>query len=423
MSGTVSGQTEVHLIGSSKPGAVIDVVFVHGIGGRPFKTWSSDPDDQGAFWPRWLDAEDAGAQVWCAEYPAEVSLWVGRSLGLLHGAISLLDRLTQKLGERPIIFVCHSMGGLIVKQILRAASDLTATDEFRQFGSRVVGIVFLGTPHTGSDLANTAVNIGGLLGIVRVTEALEDLQKQNSYLSDLNDWFRAAANARKLGVRVYAEGAPIKGMMVVDFASANPGLLGVVPVQVALNHFELSKPISSKSQVAEGVAKFVRSLVPDKPNGTVIEPPPPAVKGDPMALRFATAFETVCAALHDLAVEFNFSGSALHHTRIIRASESIMVINVLEENEVRWCFSIFVKPPSADQIVYCVSRDARNNHDRWDESAQLNDDGKTFHINKVGTKLREEGPRYGSLSPAMLAEYFWKNMSLSFGTPFHRSLA
>lgn len=423
MNDAVSGQTEVHLIGSSKPDAVMDVVFVHGIGGRPFKTWSSDPDDQATLWPQWLNEEVAGAQVWCAEYPAEVSLWIGRSLGLLHGAISLLDRLTQKLGDRPIVFVCHSMGGLIVKQILRAASDLTATDEFRQLGSRVVGIVFLGTPHTGSDLANTAVSIGGLLGVARVTEALEDLQKQNSYLSDLNDWFRAAANARKLGVRVYAEGAPIKGRMVVEFASANPGLLGVVPVRVALNHFELSKPTSSKSQVAEGVAKFVRSLVAKKSSGDVSEALPPALKGDPMELRFSTAVEAVCAALHDLAVEFNLSGSSLHHTRILRASESILVINVIEENEVRWCFSLFVKPPSTDQIVYCVSGDARNDRDRWDESAQLNDDGKTFHINKVGTKLREENPRYGSLSPAMLAEYFWRNMSLSFGTPFHRSLA
>lgn len=245
-----AGKTNVHLIGNVKQTAIVDVVFVHGIGGDAFGTWSTDPTDKRTLWPKWLDDEIKDAQVWSAEYPAQVSLWAGRSLELLRGAISPLDRLTQRLGKRPIIFVCHSMGGLIVKQMLRAASDLTATEEFRELGSNVIGVVFLGTPHTGSNLANTAVVIARLLSVfgeaARLTKALEDLQKQNAYLSDLNDWFRAAANMRPIKVRVYAEGHPTNGTFVVDFDSVNPGLLDVIPISVGLNHFEFIKTSGSK---------------------------------------------------------------------------------------------------------------------------------------------------------------------------------
>ena len=56
--------------------------------------------------------------------------------------------------------------------------------------------------------------------------------------------------------------------------------------------------------------------------------------------------------------------------------------------EVRWSFSVFVGPQSTDQIVLCAGGGARDDQNRCDETAQLNDDGKTFHVNNVGTKIR-----------------------------------
>ncbi|WP_225310991.1 hypothetical protein [Vibrio fortis] len=53
-----------------------------------------------------------------------------------------------------LVFVGHSFGGLVIKQLLRHASDQRSErEEVSSFLSRVKKIVFLGTPHTGSSLA------------------------------------------------------------------------------------------------------------------------------------------------------------------------------------------------------------------------------------------------------------------------------
>ena len=53
--------------------------------------------------------------------------------------------------NRRIIFVAHSLGGLVVQQSL-ALSLASAEKHIRPVQERTVGIVFMGTPHPGSNL-------------------------------------------------------------------------------------------------------------------------------------------------------------------------------------------------------------------------------------------------------------------------------
>ena len=54
-----------------------------------------------------------------------------------------------ELRSLPIIFVCHSLGGLLIKQVLRAADGRRDYDaEARAFVEQVKGIVFIATPHS-----------------------------------------------------------------------------------------------------------------------------------------------------------------------------------------------------------------------------------------------------------------------------------
>src|SRR5205085_558252 len=105
------------------------------------------------FWPGWLAAESPELAVWSLGYESSSSAWRGHSMPLFLRANEALAAMkAEGLGERPICFVAHSMGGLLVKQLLRNADSLAP--EFRGIGDAIRGISFIATPHTGSHVAS-----------------------------------------------------------------------------------------------------------------------------------------------------------------------------------------------------------------------------------------------------------------------------
>jgi hypothetical protein len=247
----------------------VDVVFIHGLGGDWQGTWSAGKTATHS-WPYWLATDVPEARVWCAQYPASAIGWTGRSLRSLAASTSLLDRMALNgLGEKPIVFVCHSLGGLVAKQLLRTGFDRPATPEWRKIGKATKGIVFLATPHSGSGLASLIDNFAQALGLVgsllRVTDVLKELKKNSDLLEDLGDWYRAAAIDYKIATLVYAEAHPVKGIvMVVPLPSSNPGIARVKPIEVAFDHFEICKPLDRDHQVYGGTVAFVRRRIQKK---------------------------------------------------------------------------------------------------------------------------------------------------------------
>jgi hypothetical protein len=60
------------------------------------------------------------------------------------------------VGKRPVIFICHSMGGLICKRILQKAKQ----EGTNKLLPEVKGIVFFSTPHLGSSIIHTLLDVG-----------------------------------------------------------------------------------------------------------------------------------------------------------------------------------------------------------------------------------------------------------------------
>ena len=248
-----SAETElISIVGSVDP--AVDVIFVHGLDGDPYDTWRmSEPDS----WAAWIIKKIPRACVWSLRYRLHTLGLQGGAMPLTTRAINVLDTLDADLKEeRPIVFVCHSYGGLLVKQILRSAADIAT--RYRPVTDRVAGIVFFGTPNGGSSVASF---VGALQPVLRTSTAIDELTRSSALLQDLNFWFRNAVENNDWVLRVYCEGLPTLGTIVVDRVSADLGIASVVPVEVDADHIQICKPSASSSRAKQTLSVIEQVIV------------------------------------------------------------------------------------------------------------------------------------------------------------------
>jgi hypothetical protein len=213
-----------------------------------------------------LSEDLAGLGIWLVGYPAPKTNWGGIALALPDRADNILARLLvePRLAKGNIIFVVHSLGGLVVEQLLRSADrDATSDSRAEEFLSRVRRIAFLGTPHRGAILANVAVALRLLL--LRPSAATRDLLLGSPQLRELNRWYRKKSQTSGIEHLVLAEGRPEKlfGInlhevlgKIVWSDSADPGL-PELSVTVDESHTNICKPASKDAEVYVLVKEFI----------------------------------------------------------------------------------------------------------------------------------------------------------------------
>jgi hypothetical protein len=271
----------------------LDVVFVHGLGGDPIATWRSGTDENTS-WPHWL-ALEFGTQigVWSLGYAAAPSKWqgirffggkdpdAGAAMSLPRRAENALERLVSAgIGQRPVCFITHSLGGLLVKSILRRSADSQFAPDRLQVVEQCRGVLFLATPHHGSRLADLASAIKVYLPSVSTL----DLKDNDDHLMDLYEWYRGYAPSHHILTRSYYENKETKGLViVVPRSSADPGVAGDTargPTPLDRDHLEISKPRNRDDQAYIGSTQLICQILsgetPESGPGQPIPNPPSA---------------------------------------------------------------------------------------------------------------------------------------------------
>jgi pimeloyl-ACP methyl ester carboxylesterase len=201
-----------------------NVIFLHGLGGDAKKTWEATKDEA-SLWPAWLAQDIEGLAVYSVGYEASVSGWNGSAMELTDRAANVLNLLLVKpnLETGQLIFAGHSLGGLVIKQVLRKAAD-EATDRAAalSFIERVRKVAFLATPHVGADLAGWGDR---LRVFIRPSAATRSLLRNDSHLRDLNLWYRRWSKQRGIDHLILTETKTTSVFgMIVKPDSSDPGL-------------------------------------------------------------------------------------------------------------------------------------------------------------------------------------------------------
>jgi AAA ATPase domain len=246
------------------------VVFVHGLGADPITTWGGVTERRPGklFWPAWLAEAFPEYAVYSVGYDAPPTDWHGEAQPLLNIGRSILGLLLsdEELIKRPIAFVCHSLGGLIVKQLIRFVFERRRSDaKARSLYERVGQVVFFGTPHKGSGFANAVGRFRSALRPSALTEALKI--NNESQLIELNEWYVGLPKNEGHHIQhlIFREtrGIGLAGFryLVVPPDSADPGIAHAHIIDVTgADHSEICRPKQKNDRVIREMISFLADL-------------------------------------------------------------------------------------------------------------------------------------------------------------------
>ncbi|KAI0097934.1 hypothetical protein GGR51DRAFT_566116 [Nemania sp. FL0031] len=215
------------VLGDGGEDPVVDIVLIHGLGGHPERSWSTSagpaPTSENhrrspvarigswfryqlrrplgivsaaesmtsnhptsnskrresssarpIFWPRDMLAQDfKNARILTFGYESDPRGSGQDNLYTLSK--SFVARLADKRmnhSTRPIIFICHSLGGIITKFALKISRDARGAEE--RFGTILEStrrVIFFATPHAGSELASWGELLTRIGGVFAVTNS------------------------------------------------------------------------------------------------------------------------------------------------------------------------------------------------------------------------------------------------------------
>jgi hypothetical protein len=128
-----------------EPGNKGVIVFMHGVLGAAEGTWTNKA---GAFWPELIktDPELKGFDIYLYQFPTAL-LKRSMSIDELSEDLRLELQNAKVFDHKEVIFVCHSMGGLVTRSFLQ---------KYQSYAPKVSFIYFFATPTEGSEIAAVA---------------------------------------------------------------------------------------------------------------------------------------------------------------------------------------------------------------------------------------------------------------------------
>ncbi|KAG6364552.1 hypothetical protein INS49_006154 [Diaporthe citri] len=305
-----TGITVIHEPDSGLP--IVDIVVIHGLQGHPYKTWAcrhtqrsesttvgssvkasenengsqksyqrvvpwlsrghspspsirSDPDlkrrengsTKGAelFWPKdLLPVQYPSARILVYGYDTRVTNYLSGSTNEnsihSHGKDLLYSLAACRSLDRPLVFIAHSLGGIVVKEMLASSSN--SLDDLENVVASTAAVIFLGTPHRGSpDLALLGDRARSMISALRMRTnpaILDALRLKTNDLERAQEAFSTVWSQYDFRVKTFQEGLGLPGLnfgpfgkkVVPHFSS----LLGDVRERaesIQANHMEMCR--------------------------------------------------------------------------------------------------------------------------------------------------------------------------------------
>ncbi|KAJ5801476.1 uncharacterized protein N7518_003544 [Penicillium psychrosexuale] len=262
----------------------VDIVAVHGLNGHATGSWTSKPQgicwlSNASFLPRYIPR--ARVLVW--GYNASIFSQNGKAPStdrVLQHAQTLVsqleaDRDLENAAERPIIFICHSLGGIIVKRALAYAESRVGLAHIHSIYVCTFAILFFGTPHQGSSKANILSSLQKIISIATPRAAIDlesglvnALEKESEVLQNITDQFTPLMSNFRVFFFWEQEKTDLKYKRdyIVTEASAAPIIDNTERCGIAADHQRMAKFDSPSDQGFRTAVAALRRYAREAPS-------------------------------------------------------------------------------------------------------------------------------------------------------------
>lgn len=236
----------------------VAVVFLHGVLSDGEACWRHQ---NGTYWPELLSSHQTLADVGVYEFTYRTDIFSGSyNLSDVVNALKECLHLDGVNQARKIIFVAHSMGGIVARRYI-----VQRCDELVARGAQV-GLFLIASPSLGSSYATWLEPIAKVMGHAQ-GQALTFCQS-NVWLNDLNSDFRNLLALRKLVVHgrelVEDQFVAFKRwfraeQVVPPFSSAT--YFGDALKVPQSDHFSIAKPEGAHALQHRTLCDFIEKIV------------------------------------------------------------------------------------------------------------------------------------------------------------------
>ena len=216
-----------HWVVRQSPRAKVALVYVHGVTGDMVGTWTASNGKTFFDLVNENDATKGKADAFVFGFPSYFfragSFDIREAANRLH-----LQLKTQGVLDYPaIVFVAHSMGGLVVMRELLTNRDVLP---------KVPVVVFYATPMEGALIAALGKEFSPNSALAQMTPA-----DGNALLQSLSDEWQSITGGARPHVRCAYEKTPVGPAMIVPWASATRFCEGAPPA-IEASHITIVKP-------------------------------------------------------------------------------------------------------------------------------------------------------------------------------------
>ena len=185
-------------------------------------------------------------------------------------------RQTQNTSHNPIIWIAHSLGGILTKRALLYSKDITNVDResLRSIFVSTYALYFLGTPHNGSNLASVGLNLqtlGSLLLPRALFESepilLRTLQRDSEILKEINNQFLEIYQLFQIHLvhENLKTDLKIAKALIVSAESASPQLANAYYYGIEATHSDMCKFSSDTAPGYRVLANALREWIRKAP--------------------------------------------------------------------------------------------------------------------------------------------------------------